>query len=366
MVLVGAHPPFKKTGGAFFIFIHKGNKTMAVPIWKDTRVLVGSGSYADYQIRLENGPVIFNGRAFPLPGATTIYVTINEICADYMAHTIPNYDGETTPLAYEKTFVIQRSGLTNNYTFRNDWSYDKGFNPDIMGLSFPIDGRVDRRQTLLYTEKGDSEMLDILVQYGGPRPDFRTLDFNSDFLISEEKSTVQYFADNVTGYRVFSLVLDAQDWANEARSITIGKHTWQVIDCAEYVLHYINAYGGWDSLLVAGNGKATDSIKHYETGIAAINSSYNAESRRTKRNYVNNLTRKYTFHTGVLTEEQSSRMYHLLESPMVFLQILDEGTQWYPVILTGNTCEFKTYRNNGNKLMEYTIEAELAENRMRR
>ena len=339
---------------------------MAEPIWNDTRVLVGSGSYADYQIRLGNGPVIFNGRAFPLPGATSIYVTINEICADYMAHTVPNYDGETTPLAYEKTFVVKHGGSTNTFTFRNDWSYDKNFNPDTMGLSFPIDGRVDRRQTLLYTEKGDSEMLDILVQYGGPRPDFRTLDFNSDFLISEEKSTVQYFADNVTGYRVFSLVLDAQDWANEARSITIGKHTWQVVDCAEYVLHYVNAYGGWDSLLVGGNGKATDSIKHYETGVAAMNSAYNAESRRTKRNYVNNLTRKYTFHTGVLTEEQSSRMHHLLESPLVFLQILDEETQWYPVILTGNTCEFKTYRNNGNKLMEYTIEAELAENRMRR
>ena len=366
MVLVGAHPPFKKTGGAFFIFIHKGIKTMAVPIWKDARVLIGSGSYADYQISLGNGSVIFNGRAFPLPGATSIYVTINEICADYMAHTVPNYDGETTPLAYEKTFVVKHSGSTNTFIFRNDWSYDNRFYPDTMGLSFPIDGRVDRRQTLLYTEKGDSEMLDILVQYGGPRPDFRALDFNSDFLISAEKSTEQYSADGVTGYRVFSITLPDHEWASEARSITIGKHTWQVVDCAEYVLHYINAYGGWDSLLVGGNGKATDSIKHYETGVAALNSSYNAESRRNKRNYVNNLTRKYTFHTGVLTEEQSSRMHHLLESPLVFLQILDKGTQWYPVILTGNTCEFKTYRNNGNKLMEYTIEAELAENRMRR
>lgn len=366
MVLVGAHPPFKKTGGAFFIFIHKGIKTMAVPIWKDTRVLVGSGSYADYQIRLENGPVIFNGRAFPLPGATSIYVTINEICADYMAHTVPDYDGKTTPLAYEKTFVVKHNGRTNTFIFRNDWSYNNRFYPGIMGLSFPIDGRVDRRQTLLYTEKGDSEMLDILVQYGGPRPDFRALDFNSDFLISAEKSTEQFYADGVTGYRVFSIILPEQEWSSEARSITIGMHTWQVVDCAEYVLHYVNAYGGWDSLLVAGNGKATDSIKHYETGVAALNSAYKPESRRTKRNYVNNLTRKYTFHTGVLTEEQSSRMHNLLESPMVFLQILDEGTQWYPVILTGNTCEFKTYRNNGNKLMEYTIEAELAENRMRR
>ena len=209
-------------------------------------------------------------------------------------------------------------------------------------------------------------MLDILVQYGGPRPDFRALDFNSDFLISAEQSTEQFSANDVTGYRVFSIILPEQEWASEARSITIGKHTWQVVDCAEYVLHYVNAYGGWDSLLVGGNGKATDSIKHYETGVVALNSANNAESRRTKRNYVNNLTRKYTFHTGVLTEEQSSRMHHLLESPLVFLQILDEGGQWYPVILTGNTCEFKTYRNNGNKLMEYTIEAELAENRMRR
>lgn len=338
---------------------------MATPIWKDTRMLVGSGDYADYQIRLADGPVIFNGRAFPLPGEHYIYATINDICADYMAHTIPNFDGETTPIAYEQSFVVQHDGLADTYTFRNDWSYEDDYHPDTMGLSFPIDGRVDRRQTLLYTEKGNSEMLDILVQYGGPRPDFNA-DFNADFLISAAESTEQYSAYDSTGYRVFPIILADQEWASEARRITIGTHTWYVVDCAEYVLHYVNAYGGWDSLLVSGNGKATDTIKHYVTGMAGTTRTTDPDDNRTRRNYVNDITRKFTLHTGILTEAQSRRMHHLLESPVVFLQDLSEGKRIRPVVITGNTCEFKTYRNNGNKLMEYTIEAELAETRMRR
>lgn len=343
---------------------------MAIPIWKDTLVEVGSGTYADYTIyadSVESGQVIYTGRAYPKPGSGWIEIIPNAIIADYLEHSSPDWYGETMGMQnYERHFIINGGGYSTGLTFRNDWSYEEGYDPQTMGLSFPIDGKVDPRQLLLYTEYGDSENLDILVQYGGPRPDFRTLDFNADFLISAEEATEQVWGYEAEGYRIFAIQLSNYDWMDGARRLTIGSRVWDVVECADYALHYVNAYGGWDSLLVTGNGKATDTIKHYETGVAGSNRTTNPDNARTRQNYVNDLTRKFSLHTGMLTEAQSLRMHHLLESPQVFIQDLSEGTRIRPVVLTGNTCEFKTWRNNGHKLMEYTIEAELAETRMRR
>lgn len=349
---------------------------MATPIWKDTLVTIGSGTYADYTIYAdseESGQVIYTGRAYPKPGSSWIEIIPNSIIADFLEHSSPDWYGKTMQMQnYERTFVINGAGYSSSLTFRNDWSYEEGYDPQTMGLSFPIDGKVDPRQLLLYTEYGDSENLDILVQYGGPRPDFQPWigpgegSFNADFLISAKEATEQVWGYESEGYRVFAIQLSNYDWMEGARRLTIGTRVWDVVECAEYALHYVNAYGGWDSLLVTGNGKATDTIKHYETGVAGTTRTTDPDNNRTRRNYVNDLTRKFTLHTGTLTEAQSRRMHHLLESPVVFLQDLSEGTRIRPVVITGNTCEFKTYRNNGNKLMEYTIEAELAETRMRR
>lgn len=342
---------------------------MAIPIWKDTLVTIGGAPYVDYSIYADGatGEVIYTGRAYAMPGSNFVEIIPNSIIADYLEHSSPDWGGETTSLDnYERTFHISGGGYSQDLVFRNDWSYEDGYDPQTMGLSFPIDGKVDPRQLLLYTEYGDSEYLDIVVRYGYPRPDFRATDFNNDFLISEDVSTEQIWAYDIEGYRVFAIQLSLFDWMEGARRLTIGTHTWDVVECADYALHYVNAYGGWDSLLVSGNGKAVDTIQHYVTGVPGSTRTANPDEARTKRNYVNDMTRSFTLHTGVLTEDQSRRMHHLMESPLVFIQDLSEGTRIRPVVLTGNTCEFKTYRNNGMKLMEYTIEAELAETRMRR
>ena len=315
-------------------------------LWKDYRLNLGTADGQEYTIKLDD-VVIYSGTAYLAPGAANIEISVNEIFADYFPRIYPAMES-LTPYPYTQTFAVEWASTSAYLTFRNDWSYDENFDPEVDGLSFPIDGRVDRRQTFLYTEvltSGDTIPTSWVNKDGSTG--------------SGELGPVEN-----SGATVFPVIIFSPDIV----SFTVGMRTYKVVDCGgDYVLHYMNAYGGWDSLLVSGNGKATDTIKHYTFGLPGKSGAASVEERRTKENYVNDITRKYTLHTGVLTEDQSLRMHHLLESPLVMLQDLTKGRRHrVPVVLTGNSCEFKTYKNNGRKLMEYTIECELAETRMRR
>ena len=74
---------------------------------------------------------------------------------------------------------------------------------------------------------------------------------------------------------------------------------------------------------------------------------------------------KYELHPGTMTEAQAARMPHLLNSPEVYLEDMQAG-RIFPVVLTNTTSEHKTWANQGHKLVEYTIECELAQDRLRR
>ena len=335
------------------------------PIWKDYYVDLGTGAYADFSV-LMGSSVIYTGRAYKRPGATKIEVRINDIVADYLDIYSP-FDEDITDM---NTCTIQvKVGSTTKATetFYNDWSYRDNFDYDTYGLSFPIDGYVDLRQHLLFSDPGwgggGAEVYtEAEITYNSPRPDFLATDFNRDFLISADSSNYELGGEDHPDPRTFCIDLSNSAFIG-AETIKIGGRTWRVANtCADFVLHYINAFGAWDSFLVRGNGKAADGIKHYERQFDYNNRNLEARGRE---NYVNELTRKFTLHSGVLTEDQSLRMHHLLDSTCVYLEDLAEGTI-RPVVLTGNNCEYKTYRNNGRKLMEYTIEAELAQDRMRR
>ena len=66
-----------------------------------------------------------------------------------------------------------------------------------------------------------------------------------------------------------------------------------------------------------------------------------------------------------MSDDEASRMHHLLNSPNVYLLDM-ETDEMMPVVLTNTTTEYKTYKGNGGKLVNYTIEATLAQERIRR
>lgn len=311
---------------------------MANPIWKDYYVDFGDLDSIIYRISYEEDgeqKVIFVGKANWRPGTESNRVRINDICADYLKTEVPDFfvESAVTMNTYPEFLVEyfnEGDGTWEDVEavlFTPDWSYET---PSPLVMADPIRKTIDRRQTFLH-----SVFLkrNISYTFTGLHPITRNVDVNGSGTISLQNFPIQ------------------------AAGISIEGMGYRLVNtCAEWVVYYVNAYGGWDSFIIEGNVTERDDLKRYN-----ISTEYNnATEERGKRNYVNELTKVYTLHTGWLTDDESSRMHHLLNSTNVYLGNLNDG-RIIPVVLTGNTTDYKTYKGNGNRLVDYTIEAEVAQ-----
>jgi hypothetical protein len=82
------------------------------------------------------------------------------------------------------------------------------------------------------------------------------------------------------------------------------------------------------------------------------------------KKYLNVINTSYKLYTDWLTDDEASRMHHLLESTEVYLHNLEDDTI-IPVNLTNSTCEYKTFTNNARRKFYYEINAELAQQKIR-
>jgi hypothetical protein len=130
------------------------------------------------------------------------------------------------------------------------------------------------------------------------------------------------------------------------------------IASGDYVLYYSNAYGGWDSLLCNGTSRKTDNIEHLNYRRKSAN-----QSQFSKINYQNNITPTWSLNTGINID--GSKMYHLLESTMVYLHNL-ETNEIIPVVITNSSCDYLNYTNNGKKPYYYTITVEESNQKLRK
>ena len=228
-----------------------------------------------------------------------------------------------------------------------------------MGMSFPINGHIDARMPIVWTGLNVSEVNATITFKDGTTAqviiavaisnDFNA-DFNADFSRSVRSAG--------SGTAVF--LPDA--WDNVSK-ITVGNSTWEVVtECAEYALYYVNAYGGWDSLLIEGNTLEADTLKRYTREVVYDNRDI---QNRGIDNYVNEITKGFTFHTGWLLGDQGKRMHHLINSTDVYLYDIANG-QMIPVTIPTTSCEYRTKKNQGNRLVDYTIQVQVAHNRIRR
>lgn len=315
---------------------------MAAPIWKDLYINLGS-SDADFRIETEQG-IIYQGKAVLKPDGGNLRIRINDICADYLEKTrLPERDGyATTPLP---TFSTYAPGRRVDAQFYPDWSYDRSFNADN-GLSCPILKRYDIRQPFLA-----STMAESLTIIG------------KDALGATEE--VYYENDSegiITAWvdlsALFSLTSIASVYVVASDTLT-----YEVArTCARYALCYINAHGGWDSLLIEGNHSESDSLTRQARDVEYDNGSI---SNRGREIFINEISKSMTLHTSWLSDDEASRMHHLLNSTEVYLYDMEQE-QMIPVILKNATTEYKTYKGNGNKLINYAIEVSFANDRIRR
>ncbi len=342
---------------------------MAQPIWKDYFADLGSSESVEYRIKAgsTSGPVIYRGKAYLRPDANTIKVRINDVCADYMTNRMPDTaDRAVTDNLGGSVFYVEKYNGTlwstaTNVEFTYDWSYDYDYDPEVSGMAFPITGRMDERQPLIFSAY-DQQTLTAVVRFKDGTsinvylPIEVTADFNDDY-------SNDFAISLMRAYTSGTVALSLAPWQGLVESVTIGQNTYEVVSsCRKYALYYLNAYGGWDFLLVEGNYKETDNLTRHNMQQQYDNSN---PMNRGKRNYLNEIVKNYSLHTGWLLDHESDRMHHLLNSPQVFLLDIPSG-RMMPVVLTNTTTEYKRFRTNGNRMVDYEITAELAHDRIRR
>ena len=337
----------------------------AKPIWKD--YLVDFGVHADTEFRIVESvtnSIIYQGHAYRRPGETHLYVKVNDICADWIAHTLPTLaQAYLTPANLPVTFYIDDVTWGYNVAtvqFYGDWSYDEDFDYTVDGLGHPINGRIDSRQWIPFTAIGVNDITMVITFTDGTtqtvtvplaiQADYNA-DYNADFAIS--------LISTGSGTAFF----DLSQWTDVDYITLNGTAVYKVVtDCAAYALYYINAYGGWDTFLVEGNAQISDALKHNDVAVEYDNSHGEA---RGVRDFVVELDRDFVFHTGYLYDSESLRMHHLLNSPDVYLWDF-AAQKMVPLVLTGTATPYKTFNSNGRKMVDYTIQARLAKQMVRR
>lgn len=317
-----------------------------VPIWKDYSVDLSSyGDAVTWRV-VTGGSEIFRGVAEARPDGTNA-VVLNDICADYLRQTLPASFATTgvfSPADVAAGFTVQRddNGVwtdVETVTFAMDWSYDDGWDVETLGLNFPVRKTLDSRLPLIVGNAAAETVTLSRTTTGGTVVPV-ALVFAAPGNVVVSASTLR-----------------------ASSQVSLRSRIYPVAEgCGRYALAYVNAFGGWDLMTMDRGGLMSDQI----TRNTAKRTYDNADpAARGTVNYRNDIARSWRLGTGPLTDDESERMHHLIESTQVFLIDIPAGA-WIPVTVSDAGWDCKTYRNQGRRLFDYTVTVAEARNRERR
>lgn len=279
------------------------------PIWKDT-YYTSTASTLSYNITDEDSNIIFSGKAYKMPDADNLKININKICRNYLNNNAGDFwesgaDSATNEDACKKFYLTTTEGVAlEAYTFLYGYDYDYNWIGSDVTLSNPINNRY----------------------VGGMwRPLTKVV----------SKSVINYKYS--------------------------GDYTYEV-PCADYVLYYLNARGGWDAFVIEGTATKTDKLTQYITDQPFDNTSWEFELNR----YVTEIETTYALNTHYLTDEESANLAkNLIGSNKVYLENMIDGTI-KPVVITDTSVTYQTYRTNGRKMAQYKINVKESQTKLRR
>lgn len=323
--------------------LYQGSYSYAVnPIWKTTTVEVQGRSYVDYTVSTD-GYVVYSGRAYQLPDTEEISFELNEIVRDYIDNTLWWREGYQTPSGWQRTFTVELdNGTTGDYIFTKDWSYvEKGYSSSsFICLNDPIINEIpvgcfvpvcvfspQKAGNVIFTTNDEL----YTVNLNNPR--------QARYLSVSTPGRWYGYVDNT-----FHLVYEG------------------VADCkSKYVVYYENAFGGIDAMPIQGNVLQTDKITSYTTKNAVRVPSNNFSYRR----YLNQISPSWELRTGYLSDEQASKMHHLIESTLVYLYDIEKA-EVYPVVIDDSSVQYKTFKNQGRKFFNYTFNVRSSQDKIRK
>jgi hypothetical protein len=319
------------------------------PIWRDVEyTFVGDDvTYGIYQERkytvqgqlYKEDVLLFKGKAYASPESTQIVVNINKICQNYMSEAPNIFEGSTGIYHSYNEFKLkdENGNVLHIYRFVNDWSYK----PIVLGMKTnPIFPYIGDGQKLFFSV---FEKEKEVVEWGLTYKDGTTYE-NSDYVENEFKTNI---------------VRDAI--SRNVKEFNINGRKFDVLPkCkCQYVLYYLNPYGGFDWFVITGRVIRNDNINRY-----TVTQNYNNTTTEFgKKCYISSIAISYQINTQWLSQEQSNRMWELLESNVVWLHSLEDDTI-YPVVIKDNNVEHKQKTRN-KKLISYQFNVELSQGRER-
>lgn len=253
------------------------------PIYKDT-YYTASTATLQYTISC-GGNTIFSGKAYRMPNEGVLKVNINKICQDYLSQDIDSIlAGSTSQTNHNACldFTLKNGGGTTleTYRFLYDWDYGHSWTGQSATLSEQINGHYASGQLKLSSS----------VDTGG---------------------TVTTVSNNTSLY---------------------NKEV-----CADHILHFVGARGGWMSFCFEGRCVKTDSITQHFFNRAFDNNTKEFEQGK----YISEISTSYKLNTGILSQEEAARFAkNLVSSNKAYLQILSEG-KIIPIVITDTQVQYK-------------------------
>ena len=328
------------------------DKFEVYPIWANKVVRIETQENSvNYKINHKN-ETIYGGKAYVMPNTEYVEIDISKICSSYLNSTLedsidaPQNFNAQNGVGLFSLYVNEELHSTylfyNSYSYNPNPSYTVDDNKSYIVLSDPIRKVYDARQYVIYS------FFNVLD----------TSSFNFNFYFHKNQYSHSSVSGTLTGRTLYTTMATVPDGYD---TVQIFQEYIPIISgCSKYCLYYQNALGGWDSFLINGNDKQTDKITSYKT-IKAVD---NTTRKFGTKKYLNMINSTYKLYTDWLTDDEASRMHHLLESTEVYMHNLEDGTI-IPVNITNNTCEYKTFSNNGKKKFYYEIDVEFAQHKVR-
>lgn len=296
------------------------------PIWQDIfGTIVSDEDWEDYEL-YDNGLQFYAGRAFAYPDESNIRVNVSRVAAPYLTSYYKDVD------------MVSGGTAIGSYTFVRDYSYDTAMDyTQNQWLNRPVNGRVPSGVKLSAAMWG--------AHSGGYMQ------------VADEGGSLVVNQAIVKG-------LNTGEWisGNAGKVYTLGGERYEVVDmCRGALLKYVNAYGAVDFLFLEGVAKKTDKITRasYEKDAAAMTTDFET------RDYQATMEATWNGATGWLTDAQSQRMKHLVESVEVYMVDTATGED-IPVVMKETSLEYKTFASNGRKMVNYTLQWTESQKKIRR
>ena len=317
------------------------------PIWQDIKYTF-TEPIAEFSIReFNSGEILYRGRSYQNPKLEPNSIYVNRLVENWI--NTPNFNPYLTQRVrggYGIFDLLDVNGnVLQNYQFVNDWSYNiNEFKAGLLSRPILNNTYAIRGQYLPFSIFGDDDINDVIFGY--------KLNNGTDY------------QDNVN---VSNDVLHV--WNDEVKSNAqdisfayIGKLKIPFEEPCKnrYVLYYVNPFGGYDWFNHIAKTTQKDNLQTYNYIQNVDNTTINFGKNR----YLTEINKTFEFTTKWVKDDESNRMWYLLESNKVWLHDVVEN-KIYPIVLTDTSVDYKQKTPN-QKIIQYTFNATISHSRVRK